>query len=118
MACSAGIADALESFMIASRPQTEFPSPSLALFVALQMLDILTTIIGIRMGASESSTFIGSLMHVGPMAALLIAKLFAAALVAIALKMRRLRIVVFLNVWFVGIVSWNLAVILIAGLRL
>jgi hypothetical protein len=99
------------------RVQREFPAPSLALFVALQMLDILTTIIGIQMGAGESSAFIGTLMHVGPMAALLMAKLFAAALVAIALKMRRPRAVVFLNFWFVGIVTWNLAIILIAGFR-
>ena len=96
---------------------TDFPAPSLSLFVALQMLDILTTIIGIRMGASESSTFIGALMHIGPMAALLIAKLFAAALVAIALKVRRPRAVVFLNFWFLGIVTWNLAMILITGFR-
>ena len=34
----------------------EFPAPSLALFVALQMLDVLTTVIGMRMGAGESST--------------------------------------------------------------
>jgi hypothetical protein len=99
------------------RTQREFPAPSLALFVALQMLDILTTIIGIRLGAAEGSAFIGALMHMGPMAALLIAKLFAAALVAIALKMRRPRAVVFLNFWFVAIVSWNLVMILIAGYR-
>lgn len=99
------------------RTQREFPAPSLALFVALQMLDILTTVIGIRLGATESSAFIGALMHMGPMAALLIAKLFAAALVAIALRMRRPRAVVFLNFWFVGIVTWNLAMILITGFR-
>src|SRR4051794_25103285 len=95
----------------------EFPAPSLALFVSLQLLDVLTTIIGLHMGAGESSTFIGRLMHVDPMSALLVAKLFAAALVAIALKMRRLRAVVFLNFWFVGIVSWNLAMIVITGVR-
>ena len=99
------------------RFQREIPAPSLAAFVALQLLDILTTIIGIRMGAGESSAFIGALMRVGPMAALLIAKLFAAALVAIALKVRRPRAVVFWNLWFAGIVSWNLAIILITGFR-
>jgi hypothetical protein len=103
--------------MVPFRVPREFPAPSLALFVALQMLDILTTVIGLRMGAGESSTFIGRLMHVDPMAALLLAKLFAAALVAIALKMRRPRAVVFLNFWFVGIVSWNLVMIVITGLR-
>jgi hypothetical protein len=56
-------------------------------------------------------------MHAGPVAALLIAKLFAVVLVTIALKMRRPRTVVFLNYWFAAIVSWNLAMIVIAGLR-
>jgi hypothetical protein len=97
--------------------QRTFPAPSLALFVSLQMLDILTTVIGIHMGAQESSAFIGRLMHVDPMSALIVAKLFAAALVAIALKMRRPRAVVFLNFWFVAIVTWNLIMILISGFR-
>jgi hypothetical protein len=103
--------------MVTFRVPREFPAPSLALFVALQMLDILTTVMGLQMGAGESSTFIGRLMRVDPMAALLVAKLFAAALVAIALKMRRPRAVVFLNFWFAAIVSWNLAMIVITGLR-
>ena len=103
--------------MLPFRLQREFPAPSLALFVALQLLDVLTTIIGVRMGAGESSTFIARLMHVDPLSALLVAKLFAVALLAIALKIRRPRAVVFLNFWFVGIVSWNLATILITGVR-
>ena len=103
--------------MVPFRLQREFPAPSLSLFVALQMLDVLTTIIGLRMGAGESSAFIGRLMNVDPMAALLVSKLFAVALVAVALRMRRPRAVVFLNFWFAAIVTWNLAMILITGLR-
>jgi hypothetical protein len=94
-----------------------FPAPSLTVFVALQILDIATTLIGLRMGASESSFFIGRLMHAGPIAALLIAKLFAVMLVMIALKVHRPRIVVFLNYWFAAVVTWNLGLILLAGLR-
>jgi hypothetical protein len=103
--------------MIASPAPRAFPAPSLTVFVILQVLDIFTTLIGLRMGANESSMFIGRLMHAGPVAALLIAKLFAVVLVTIALKMRRPRTVVFLNYWFAAIVSWNLAMIVIAGLR-
>src|SRR3954447_11270951 len=103
--------------MFAFRLQKEFPAPSLTVFVALQVLDIFTTIIGLKMGSGESSAFIGRLMQVGPIAALLISKLFAVVLVTIALKMRRPRMVVFLNFWFMAIVSWNLLMILITGLR-
>jgi hypothetical protein len=103
--------------MIPFRLQREFPAPSLAAFVALQMLDIFTTMLGMQLGAGESSFFIGHLMRIGPVAALLISKLFAVVLVMIALKMQRPRTVVFLNFWFVAVVSWNLVMIVITGLR-
>ena len=89
-----------------------FPAPSLTIFVALQALDILTTLLGLEMGAEESSMFLGKLMSVGPVAALLLAKIIAVMLVAIAMKVKRPRIVVFLNFWFAAVVSWNLVIIL------
>jgi hypothetical protein len=89
-----------------------FPAPSLTVFIALQVLDMLTTLIGMHMGASEASLFLGNLMKVGPMAALLIAKILAVFLVAVAMKYERPRVVVFLNYWFAAIVTWNLGTIL------
>ena len=89
------------------------PVPSLTVFVALQCLDILTTLIGLRLGARETSIFIGRLMHAGPVAALLIAKIFAVFLVAMALRFRRPRFVVFLNYWFAAVVTWNLLMIVV-----
>jgi hypothetical protein len=97
--------------------QREFPAPSLTVFVALQVLDILTTLIGLQMGAGESSIFLARLMRLGPVGALLISKLFAAFLVTAALRMNRPRIVVFLNFWFAAVVTWNLAMIVTAGVR-
>jgi hypothetical protein len=95
----------------------EFPAPSLTVFVALQTLDILTTLLGLRIGASEGSFFIGRLMRTGPIAALLIAKILAVALVAVALKFKRPRLVVFLNYWFAAVVTWNCGLILLTELR-
>jgi hypothetical protein len=92
----------------------DFPAPSLITFVVLQVLDILTTMIGLQMGAREASIFIGRLMQVGPVAALLIAKIFAVLLVAAAMKFKRPRVVVFLNYWFAVVVSWNLGTIVVA----
>jgi len=100
------------SFPISLGAGRRFPTPSLAIFIALQALDILTTLLGLEMGAEESSAFLGKLMSVGPVAALLIAKIIAVLLVTIAMKVKRPRIVVFLNFWFAAIVSWNLAIIL------
>ena len=87
------------------------------MFVALQSLDVLTTLIGLQVGASEGRTFIGNLMRVGPLNALLISKIFAVLLVSLALRFKRPRLVVFLNYWSAAVVSWNLLMIVMSGLR-
>ena len=56
-------------------------------------------------------------MRAGPVAALLIAKIMAVALVAVALRFKRPRVVVFLNYWFAAVVTWNFAMILYAQWR-
>src|ERR1035438_10354974 len=38
-----------------------FPTPSIGLLLGLQVLDVLTTMIGLRLGGPEGSTFIGHL---------------------------------------------------------
>ena len=103
--------------MIPTTFRREFPVPSLKTFVALQMLDVLTTLIGMRVGAGEASPFIGRLMHVSPISALLIAKIYAVLLVSLALRFKRPRLVVFINYWFAAVVGWNLVIILLARLR-
>src|SRR5207253_2368685 len=100
-----------------ARLRRPFPVPSLTVFVTLQVLDILTTLIGLQMGAEEASFFLSRLMTVGPVAALLIAKITAVLLVAMALRFKRPRVVVFLNYWFAVVVTWNLGTIVLAQLR-
>jgi hypothetical protein len=85
-----------------------FPTPSFGLFVILQMLDVLTTVLGLRLGAQEGSTFIGQLLRTGPVAGLIISKIIAAGLAAFAVFLNRKRVIVFLNFWFCAIVTWNL----------
>jgi len=94
----------------------DFPAPSLTAFVSLQTLDILTTLIGLRVGAAEGSIFLARLMRMGPVAALLISKIFAVFLVMVALRMKRPRVVVFLNYWFAAVVAWNLCTIISQGI--
>jgi hypothetical protein len=104
------------AFPIPERFRRPFPAPSLIVFLALQILDILTTMLGLQVGAQEASIFLSRLMHIGPLAALLIAKITAVLLVAMAMRMKRPRVVVFLNYWFAVVVSWNLANILLVQL--
>jgi hypothetical protein len=95
----------------------EFPAPSLSVFFSLQALDVLTTLIGLRLGASEASFFVGRMMRLGPVEALLIAKTFAVLLAMAALKFKRPRVIVFLNYWFAALVTWNLATIFLSAHR-
>lgn len=104
------------SFPIPLSLRRPWPAPSLTVFVVLQVLDILTTLLGLQLGAQEGSMFLGRLMRAGPVAALLIAKITAVLLVAVAMRFKRPRIVVFLNYWFAGVVTWNLAIILLTQL--
>ena len=96
--------------------RAHFPAPSLTVFIVLQTLDIFTTLLGLQLGAREGSLFLGRLMSTGPLAALLIAKIIAVLLVAMALRFKRPRVVVFLNYWVAAVVSWNLIIIMMSQL--
>ena len=90
------------------RLRKDYPTPSLAVFVLLQLLDVLTTLLGLRVGAHEGSIFIARLMKMDPMAALWISKLFAVILVGVAVRWHRPRVVVLVNYWMAILVVWNL----------
>jgi len=99
----------LKRYIQASR---RFMTPVLLIFVALQSLDVLTTLIGLRVGAVESSSFIGELMaRFGAVTGLLLSKTIAAIIVVGAIFGGRSRLILFANCWFTGIVSWNVLII-------
>src|ERR1035438_659320 len=53
------------SFPSSLGTRRHFPTPSLTVFIFLQLLDILTTLLGLQLGAQESSMFLGRLMRAG-----------------------------------------------------
>ena len=84
----------------------------MTVFFSLQALDVLTTLIGLRMGAREASLFVGRLLTLGPISGLLVSKCFAVILAAAALGFHRPRVIVFLNLMFAVVIAWNLLNIL------
>jgi hypothetical protein len=84
------------------------------LFVYLQALDLLTTLVGFRVGAAEGSPFIRTLMHAGPTFGVFASKLVALALGGVCLYTNRRRLIGWLNYWSAALVLWNLFVILAA----
>jgi len=76
-------------------------------FAALQVLDLLTTLVAFHVGAFEINPLVAHLtLRFGRFRGVLISKLFA---IAIAMGVRRLVWVV--NLFYAAVVGWNLAVV-------
>jgi hypothetical protein len=83
-------------------------------FVLLQVLDFLTTLVGLRLGAAEMSPFIAWLMRLGgPLAGLTAAKLIGLGLGGLCLWLRKPRAIQLANYYFAALVSWNMWHILV-----
>ena len=99
---------ALQSIAVASRDW----SFSLQVFLYLQVLDVLTTWLGFRMGLAEASPFVRLLMHWGPLAGVLACKAVALLLGAICIWHRRCHLIHLINYWYAALVIWNLTLIM------
>ena len=81
-------------------------------FLLLQLLDVVTTIIGFEVGLSEASPFIRYMMQVGPIAGLLLSKVVAILLAAFCIASGRYQVIRYVNFWYAALVAWNFALIL------
>ena len=84
------------------------------IFVYLQLLDLLTTLLGFRVGAAEASPFIRMLMHAGPAAGVIASKLLALGIGALCIKFNKQHVIRWASYWYGGLVIWNLMVMLTA----
>jgi Domain of unknown function (DUF5658) len=87
-------------------------SPSLQVFLYLQLLDALTTLLGFRAGLAEASPFVRMLVHFGPFAGLLADKVFAVLLAVVCVWSGRSRMIRWVNYWYAALVAWNIVLIL------
>lgn len=88
------------------------------IFIYLQLLDFLTTMVGFRVGASEASPFIAKLIHSSsPALGVAASKVVGLALGAFCMVTQRARLVTLINYWYAALVLWNLGVILVASSR-
>jgi len=83
-----------------------------AIFVYLQILDVLSTLIGFSLGNTEASPFVRLLVRFGPAAGLVLSKVVALGLVAACFLLKRMRMIRFINYWYAGLIVWNLFVVL------
>jgi Domain of unknown function (DUF5658) len=88
------------------------------IFVYLQLLDLLTTLVGFRLGALEASPFVRSLMHFGPGVGLAASKALALGLGGFCVYTRRHHLMRLANYWYSALVVWNLMIILVLAMAM
>lgn len=81
-------------------------------FVYLQLLDLLTTLVGFKLGAQEASPFIRVLMHAGPAFGVLVSKLLSLGLGALCIYYKKNHLIRWISYWYGGLIVWNLMVLL------
>jgi hypothetical protein len=84
---------------------------SLHVFLYLQVLDVMTTWLGFRLGLAEASPFVRLLMHWGPLTGVLVSKAVALGLGAVCVRRRRYQVIHIINYWYAALVIWNLTLI-------
>jgi len=84
------------------------------IFVYLQLLDVLTTLVGFKVGAAEASPFIRVLMHVGPAAGVVASKVLALGIGGVCIYTKKYHLIRWITYWYSGLVVWNLMVVLVA----
>jgi len=95
----------------------EFSNRAFGTFLALQALDVITTMIGLNLGAGEGSVFINRLLQLGHLPGLLLSKVFSVILVTAVIAFGRGRLMRILNPWYALLVTWNLVVIFTQAYR-
>ena len=82
-------------------------------FIYLQLLDLLTTLLGFRLGAAEASPVIRMMMRVGPATGVIASKVLALGLGALCVYVNKAHVIRWISYWYGVLVIWNLAVMLV-----
>ena len=90
---------------------------TIKVFLYLQLLDLVTTLVGFKLGAGEASPFIQLLMCAGPTAGVAASKVIAVGLAALCVYLRRQRLIRFANYWYGSLVLWNVGIIILSASR-
>jgi hypothetical protein len=86
--------------------------PFTHIFIYLQLLDLLTTLVGFKLGASEASPFIRTLMHAGPVTGVVLSKVVALGIGGLCVWANRPHLIKWITYWYGGLVVWNLMIML------
>ena len=82
------------------------------IFLYLQILDFLTTLVGFKLGAAEMSPFVRFLIHLGPIAGVAASKVMALAVAGLCIWLGKTRLLRWVSYWYAALVVWNICMIL------
>jgi hypothetical protein len=80
----------------------------LQVFIYLQLLDFMTTLVGFRLGGVEVSPYARWLTLLGPTVGIALAKLTGFAVAAVCIRYHKERVIHWANYYFAVLVVWNL----------
>ena len=87
---------------------------AIQVFIYLQVLDFMTTLLGFRLGASEASPFIVKLIHAStPAIGVGLSKLVGVGIGALCVALNRRRLISWINYWYAGLIVWNLSILMV-----
>jgi Domain of unknown function (DUF5658) len=81
------------------------------IFIYLQLLDLLTTLLGFRWGAAEASPFIRLMMHAGPATGVIVSKVLALGIGGLCIYLNKSHLIRWISYWYGGLVLWNLTML-------
>ena len=81
-------------------------------FLLLQLLDFLTTVLAMQFGGRELNPLIRHFMDVGAVTGLVVAKVAVIGIASFVLWLQRRRVVLIANYFYAGLIVWNLVVLL------
>lgn len=84
----------------------------LILFAFLQVLDVGTTVLALKLGGHEKNPLIRQFMVMGPITGLVVSKIMVIAFAGGCAFLGKPRPVMYANLLFAGIVVWNVGVII------
>ncbi len=84
---------------------------TIQIFTYLQVLDFMTTLIGMKVGLGEASPFVRLLMRLDPAVGLALTKLGAFLLCGLCFWLNKRHLVRWINYWYAALVVWNMVLI-------
>ena len=84
---------------------------SLSVFILLQAIDLLTTLVALKLGGAEQNPMLSQIMNLAPTYGLLLSKFLVVGIAALGVWMHKSNGLRVANMAFAGIVVWNFGII-------